>query len=118
METFAEPVKVSPTLDVVNLAANVAGVVPEATAQIVSAAVKAADMLVKRTYGRFRNNSFLAQINGAYFKPQGLYCMLVTYRRGAPNSPIATFGLRGTMAKAVSGPEGNWGKVRTRMSQG
>ena len=69
------------------------------------------------TYGRYRNNRFLAAINDAFFKPQGLYCLIMTYKPSAPNRPSAAFDLRSTVAKAVAGPEDTWNsKLKSKMA--
>ena len=117
LASFEQSIKVSPIFDVVNVAAAAVGFVPEPTAQIVSFAVQTADIIAQRTYGRYRNNSFVAQINEAFFKPQGLFCLLMTYTPAAPNRPVATFDLQSTVAKAVAGPEDAWSsKLRSKMA--
>jgi hypothetical protein len=47
--------------------------------------VQVADTIAKETYTRSRTNTFLAQMNDRYFRPQGLYCLLMTYKPQSPD---------------------------------
>ena len=75
--------QVSPAFDVVNLAMQVVGTtamfVPMASVQAASTAITVADFIAKEAYTRSRTNTFMVEMNERYFKPQGLYCLMVTY---------------------------------------
>ncbi|KAJ8098108.1 hypothetical protein POJ06DRAFT_282836 [Lipomyces tetrasporus] len=63
----------SPSLDVINLAAFAAGFAP-------SAAAKGASIAVQEIQTRQRTNSFLDKTNNEFFKPRGLFCLIMTYK--------------------------------------
>ena len=50
------------------------------------------------------------QINDAYFRPQGLFCLIMTYQPAKPNAPVATFDLQNTLAKTVPGEDADWAR--------
>ena len=76
-----------------------------------------ADIIAQRTYGRYRNNSFLMRINESYFKPQGLYCLVMTYKPSSPNQPVEAFDLQSTVTKVVAGPGDSWAsKLKSTMA--
>ena len=72
--------KASPIFSVINIASLVAGVVPSITAQIVSAVAQAAALAAIEVQGNMRTNNFLTQMNLAYFRPRGLFCLIFKYK--------------------------------------
>ncbi|KAI9722176.1 MAG: hypothetical protein M1828_004859 [Chrysothrix sp. TS-e1954] len=83
-EYFEEAIKVSPIFDIINVGVNIAGFVPEPTVQIVTTVVWIADVTAKEMYQRSRSNDFLGQMNERWFKPHGLFCMIVVYKPEEP----------------------------------
>ena len=51
-----------------------------------------------------RTNSFLAQINKNYFRPLGLYCLLMTWKPESSNV-VETVDISSTIAKATAAPD-------------
>ncbi|KAK9371472.1 uncharacterized protein V1513DRAFT_386735 [Lipomyces chichibuensis] len=70
----------SPSLDVINLAAFAAGFVPLGTAKAASVAVQVAVGFAKEIQARQRTNSFLDKMNDKFFKPRGIFCVIMTYK--------------------------------------
>ncbi|KAK9244398.1 hypothetical protein V1506DRAFT_507575 [Lipomyces tetrasporus] len=70
----------SPSLDVINLAAFAAGFAPSAAAKGASIAVQVAIGFAKEIQTRQRTNSFLDKTNNEFFKPRGLFCLIMTYK--------------------------------------
>ncbi|TVY43144.1 hypothetical protein LSUB1_G001312 [Lachnellula subtilissima] len=71
VKSFQTASKEDPWLHVVNIAAMAAGIAPSITAMAVSTAVA---------------NSFLDRLNDDFFKPHGLYCLIMTYKPESSDS--------------------------------
>jgi len=100
LDYFDEAIKVSPVFTVINIAAGVAGFIPTPAAQAVSAAVGIADMAAKEVYTRARTNSFIDKMNEAFWKPNGLFCMVMSYKPESKNV-VESVDLNSLVSKAV-----------------
>ncbi|RAH65901.1 uncharacterized protein BO66DRAFT_460862 [Aspergillus aculeatinus CBS 121060] len=69
----------SPALEVLSLAAGVAGVYPDLLVAGVAQAVQIAAMAGREMQERWRTNRFLDQMNRELFMPRGLYVLIVQY---------------------------------------
>ncbi|RFU28762.1 hypothetical protein B7463_g7589, partial [Scytalidium lignicola] len=80
LKSFHQSSKNSPWMDVVNIGAAVAGFVPSPIAMGVSIAVQVAVGVAMEVQSRSRTNSFLDRMNNEFFRPRGLYCLIMTYK--------------------------------------
>jgi len=86
LKTFHSASKASPGLTVINIAAAGAGMAPSAIAMGVSIAVQVAVGVAMEVQSRTRANSFLDRMNNEFFKPRGLYCLIMTYKPESSDS--------------------------------
>ncbi|CZR53392.1 uncharacterized protein PAC_03270 [Phialocephala subalpina] len=80
LKTFHASCKEDPWLNVVNMAAMAVGFVPNPIAMGVTIAVQFAVGVAMEVQRRTRTNSFLDRMNNEFFKPRGLYCLIMTYK--------------------------------------
>ncbi|KAK9319958.1 hypothetical protein V1517DRAFT_356584, partial [Lipomyces orientalis] len=85
-----QPPQSSPYLDVINLAAFAAGFAPSGIAKAASVAVQVSVGFAKEIQARQRTNSFLDKMNNEFFKPRGLFCLIMTYKpdQSAPHEIV------------------------------
>ncbi|MCJ1445879.1 MAG: hypothetical protein MMC23_006384 [Stictis urceolatum] len=108
LASFDEAIRLGPVFNVINIAANTAGLVgtfiPSPTLNAVVTAVQVSEQVARRTYERARTNSFLDEMNRAWLQPQGLFALVLTYR---PSSAAASvpMDLSSTIAKLAPGEE-------------
>jgi len=84
LKTFHASSKASPWLTVVNIAAAGAGMAPGA--MVASIAVQVAVGVAREVQVRTKTNSFLDRFNNEFFKPRGLYCLIITYKPESSDS--------------------------------
>lgn len=80
LDEFYDKSQVSDSLQAVNVAANMVGMVPSVTAIAVSAATSAATRIAIEGQGRQRTNAYLDQINERLFNPRNLHCVVMTFK--------------------------------------
>ncbi|KAB8290187.1 hypothetical protein EYC80_011056 [Monilinia laxa] len=80
LKTFYLASKYSPWLNVINVAAGIAGFVPSLVSMGVSIATQFAVGVAMELQARSRTNTFLDRINNEFFMPRGLYCLMLTYK--------------------------------------
>ena len=76
--------KASAWIEVVYVAAGIAGFVPSASAQIVSIVVQVVAGTARELQSRHRNNSFLDRANQDLFMPRGLFAMVMAFKDEVP----------------------------------
>ncbi|KUJ17980.1 uncharacterized protein LY89DRAFT_683942 [Mollisia scopiformis] len=86
LKTFHASCKEDPWLQVVNMAAMAVGFVPNPIAMGVTIAVQFAVGVAMEVQRRTRTNSFLDRMNNEFFKPRGLYCLIMTYKPESTSS--------------------------------
>ncbi|KAH7351267.1 hypothetical protein BKA65DRAFT_396841 [Rhexocercosporidium sp. MPI-PUGE-AT-0058] len=80
LKTFKKICEADGWLEAVNIAAAGAGFVPSVIAMTVSTAVQFAVGVAMEVQRRSRTTTFLDQMNEGFFKPRGLYCLIMTYK--------------------------------------
>ncbi|KAK0102279.1 hypothetical protein ONS95_005901 [Cadophora gregata] len=80
LKTFKKACEADGWLQAVNLAAFAAGFVPNPIAMGVTTAVQFAVGVAMEVQRLTRTNSFLDRMNEEFFKPRGLYCLIMTYK--------------------------------------
>ncbi|KAG0652626.1 hypothetical protein D0Z07_0120 [Hyphodiscus hymeniophilus] len=80
LKTFHDASKASPWLNVINASAAIAGMAPSVIAMGVSIAVQVVTRTAMEVQARTRSNNFLDRMNNEFFKPRGLYCLIMTYK--------------------------------------
>ncbi|OCK86330.1 hypothetical protein K432DRAFT_421081 [Lepidopterella palustris CBS 459.81] len=83
LNSFDKASKASPILDVVQLGAGIAGMVPSVTIMITTTIVQVAVGVAKEVQTRKRTNSFLDEMNKKLFTPRGLYCLIMSFKPDA-----------------------------------
>ncbi|PMD30177.1 hypothetical protein L207DRAFT_502936 [Hyaloscypha variabilis F] len=80
LKTFHASTREDKSLQVVNIAAMSVGMVPNPIAMGVSIAVQVCVGVAMEVQRRHRTNTFLDRMNNEFFKPRGLYCLIMTYK--------------------------------------
>ena len=79
LNTFHKASQASPVFGAILVAGHLAGYVPSVAMMVASALVQAAAISAIVVQSRSRTNTFLDDINAYYFRPRGLYVLLVGY---------------------------------------
>jgi hypothetical protein len=108
--------KASKALNVVFIAATIAGVVPELITQIVSTVVQFGAGTAIELQKRYRANTFLDQMNEQLFRPRGLFALVVAYKPNAKKA-IEMGEYDATASIAQYGNNEGW-KQKMRASSG
>ncbi|KAH7146810.1 hypothetical protein B0J13DRAFT_664440 [Dactylonectria estremocensis] len=82
LETFHKSSQASPWFIAINIAVNVLTFTPHLP-MIVGIALQASVMVAEDIQGRTRTNSFLDKANADFFRPRGLFCLILTYNPDA-----------------------------------
>ncbi|KAJ5784799.1 uncharacterized protein N7503_010011 [Penicillium pulvis] len=88
-------------LQAINLAALAGHAIPSAIAVAVGIAIHQLANLSIAADGRRRTNNFFDQANEEFFKPRGLYCLVMTWYPEDPDTPAMSMDLQSTIAKAT-----------------
>jgi hypothetical protein len=80
LDEFHDKSQTSDSLQAVNVAAIVVGMVPSVIAMAVATATSAATRVAIEGQGRYRSNSYLDQINEKLFNPRNLHCVIMTFK--------------------------------------
>ena len=83
LKDFHQAAQASPIFDVVMIATAIAAAYPDPVIGLGVQAVQVAVGIGQEIQERYRTNKFLTQANRDFFKPKGLYAMIVTYRSGS-----------------------------------
>ncbi|CAK7216710.1 hypothetical protein SBRCBS47491_002920 [Sporothrix bragantina] len=99
--------KASPWIDVVYVAAGIAGFVPELGAQIASIVVQVVAGTARELQSRHRNNSFLDRANQELFMPRGLFAMVMAFKDDMPDAQSGGLlgGIKSAFGKSVISAE-------------
>ena len=100
LQALHQSSKAHPIFDVINIVSLIAGVTPDITATIASTIVSASALAAIEMQGNMRTNDFLAQLNKAYFRPRGLFCLIFKYKPDA-NAARETVDLSSTIPKSI-----------------
>ncbi|KAJ5525855.1 hypothetical protein N7494_012505 [Penicillium frequentans] len=92
-------------LQAINLAALAGHAIPSAIAVAVGIAIHQLANLSIAADGRRRTNNFFNQANEEFFKPRGLYCLVMTWYPEDPDTPAMSMDLQSTIAKATFGAD-------------
>ncbi|KAL6720248.1 hypothetical protein ACLMJK_002169 [Lecanora helva] len=95
----------SPVFEVVFVGGHLIGYVPTLSAQIASMVVQLSAGAAMITQSRHRVNTFLDEINNTFFRPRGLYAMLMTYKPTRHSWTSAPTDITQSIAKSAD-PEG------------
>jgi hypothetical protein len=84
---------------------------PDPIAIAVSTAVQVAAQTAQEVQGRYRTNKFLDRFNDQYFKPRGMYAMIMTFKPDRPGDRVLstnmiTDGTEAALAKSLTPPSG------------
>ncbi|KUJ19487.1 uncharacterized protein LY89DRAFT_642557 [Mollisia scopiformis] len=118
LETFNQASLASPRIQVLNLASIVVGALGHAYGIAVSTVLQITAHILEEIQGRKRTNEFLDRINKEYFRPRGLYALVMTWRPESDktSSPMASsteVDLTSTITSSMPGAESStFGKVQ------
>lgn len=79
LETFNEASQASPWLNAINLATIGTMFLPHGISMAVSIAIQVTTKIAIEMQSRSRTNSFIDKANDEFFRPRGLYCLLMTW---------------------------------------
>lgn len=79
LETFNEASQASQWLNAINLATIGTMFLPHGISAAVSIAIQVTTKIAIEMQSRSRTNSFLDKVNDEFFRPRGLYCLLMTW---------------------------------------
>ncbi|KAK3936516.1 hypothetical protein QBC46DRAFT_394899 [Diplogelasinospora grovesii] len=99
--------KASPWIDVVFVAAGIAGFAPSISAQIVSTVVQVVAGTARELQSRHRRNTFLDRVNQSLLMPRGLYAMVMAFKDEVPGQQQrgGLSGLASTLGKTLFAAE-------------
>ncbi|KAJ4414356.1 hypothetical protein N0V82_007964 [Gnomoniopsis sp. IMI 355080] len=99
--------KSDPWIDIVFVAAGIAGFAPSVIATIVSSVVQVVAGTAKELQSRHRRNTFLDRANQELFMPRGMYAMVMAFKDEVPGQqprgPLSK--LAGTLGKSLFSTE-------------
>ncbi|KIW23610.1 uncharacterized protein PV07_11797 [Cladophialophora immunda] len=114
IETFNQASLASPWLDAINLAGFATMALPPAISQAVQLAITVSVNIAKDIQSRKRQNTFLDRINDEFFRPRGLYCLVLTWQPDTPTLHTSV-DVTSTVAERVSTPHGTGAKIKRAM---
>ncbi|PYH30616.1 uncharacterized protein BO87DRAFT_366698 [Aspergillus neoniger CBS 115656] len=115
LETSNRACQATPWLQAINLASIGTMFIPEPISIAVSILIQLATDVAMAVDGRRRTNKFFDKINDEFFRPRGLFCLVMTWKPGS-DSPYATFDMNSTISAAIEhGGAGLMNKVRHRL---
>ncbi|KAJ5274068.1 hypothetical protein N7478_009193 [Penicillium angulare] len=79
VETFNEACLANPWINAINLAALAASPLPSLASQAISMALMVATTVAMEVQGRHRQNKALDKLNEEFFRPRGLFCLVMTW---------------------------------------
>ncbi|OKL62336.1 hypothetical protein UA08_02290 [Talaromyces atroroseus] len=79
IETLNEASLANPWINAINLASIALQPLPFAISTAISVAVMVATNVAMEAQGRYRQNKALDKLNSEFFRPRGLYCLVMTY---------------------------------------
>ncbi|RAL03141.1 uncharacterized protein BO80DRAFT_500468 [Aspergillus ibericus CBS 121593] len=79
IETFNEAILANPWINALNLASLAAAPLPSLISTAISTAIMVATTVAIETQGRYRQNKALDRLNDEFFRPRGLYCLVMTW---------------------------------------
>ncbi|KAE8454177.1 hypothetical protein EG329_005102 [Mollisiaceae sp. DMI_Dod_QoI] len=80
LETFNQASLASPLIQVLNLAGVVVTAIGQAYGLVIAAGIQIAVYILDEIQGRKRTNEFLDRVNKEFFRPRGLYALVMTWR--------------------------------------
>ncbi|KAM0425049.1 hypothetical protein ACHAPT_009608 [Fusarium lateritium] len=112
LETFHTSTQASPWIDAINLAAMPLSFIPHFP-MVVGLAIQASLMVAKDIQNRTRTNAFLDKANNDFFRPRGLYCLIMTYSPDT-DKPHEVAEMSSTIAASLNPSTGQkiYGKLR------
>ncbi|OAP63157.1 hypothetical protein AYL99_02384 [Fonsecaea erecta] len=114
IETFNQASLASPWLDAINLAGFATLALPPGISQAVQLAITISVTIAKDIQSRKRQNTFLDRINDEFFRPRGLYCLVMTWQPDTPTLHTSVDVTR-TVAARMATPESTGAKVKRAM---
>ncbi|EPS29232.1 hypothetical protein PDE_04181 [Penicillium oxalicum 114-2] len=102
LEKWDKASEASGWIEIVLVAATIAGVVPEMITQIVSTAVQVVAGAALELQTRSRRNNFLDRVNQDLLMPRGLFAMIMAFKDDIPNQSSAPlYGLASSVGKSL-----------------
>ncbi|KAJ5241589.1 uncharacterized protein N7469_003180 [Penicillium citrinum] len=95
--------QVNPWLNAINLASIGTMWMPSVTGIAVSIAIQIATDVAIAADGRRKTNSFFDKINREFFRPRGLYCLVMTWNPELLDAPATVIDLNSLVSKAAKG---------------
>ena len=108
LQTFEKASEASPWINAINLAGVATTFIPDgfAVGLAVGLAIQMSVRVAMDLQSRSRTNSFIDKINDEFYRPRGLYCLIMTWSPESSGTSN-TFDLTSTItAKAKSNPSG------------
>ncbi|QKX63085.1 uncharacterized protein TRUGW13939_10253 [Talaromyces rugulosus] len=105
IETLNESSLANPWINAINLAALATNALPSAIGFAVSTAIMIATQIAMEAQGRYRQNKSLARLNDEFFRPRGLYCLVMTWDPKSHSSRV-NIDVNTTIKNSASNPGG------------
>ena len=90
VEVFNNATLAAPWLNAINLASLAFSALPTGISMAISIAISVGVDVTKTVQSRFRHNYILEQLNNDFFRPRGLYALILTWQ---PDSPDMRLGV-------------------------
>lgn len=105
LDTFNAATQASPWLDAINLASFAFMVLPTAIGQAASMALAIAVDITKNMQSRHRHGYVLDQMNNDFYRPRGLYALVLTWNPAVDDLSIGV-NINETIGKNIRQPQG------------
>ncbi|PQE08079.1 FAD binding domain protein [Rutstroemia sp. NJR-2017a BVV2] len=101
LSTFNEATQANPWINAINFAGLAAHGVAPGVAVAVQVAIAVTIKAAKEIHSRQRTNSFLDAMNNEFFRPRGLYCLVLTWNPESSNA-TDTVDLTSIISKSIN----------------
>jgi hypothetical protein len=101
LSTFNEATQANPWINAINFAGLAAHGVAPGVAVAVQVAIAVTIKAAKEIHSRQRTNSFLDAMNNEFFRPRGLYCLVLTWNPES-SDPTDTIDLTSMISKSIN----------------
>ncbi|KAM3085687.1 hypothetical protein ACMFMG_002753 [Clarireedia jacksonii] len=101
LSTFNEATQASPWINAINFAGLAAHGVAPGVAVAVQIAIAVTIKAAKEIHSRQRTNTFLDAMNNEFFRPRGLYCLVLTWNPESSNA-TDTIDLTSMISKSIN----------------
>ncbi|KAL8788886.1 MAG: hypothetical protein Q9195_007100, partial [Heterodermia aff. obscurata] len=114
LDTFEKASQASPWLNTINLAGIGTMFIPGVAGFLTGAAIQLSVSVAMEVQARTRTNTFLDNINATFFRPRGLYCLIMTYDPES-DSPSSTVDIASAITSSAASKTSTMGRMKHKL---